>query len=220
MPTARSYGSPEYSTDKIPILDPKTNTVTHLQGAGADPKCRNPSGPAHAAIDQAGRAIAVLGRREHLGQPGERSQSDVRQAKGRVWYAARVRATDNPAFCKRGSSHPSAKAFPSRRSGRQVAMLDPKTMKYTFVDTCYGTHHLQFATMPTTCCGPAVPVQVAGWVDTKMFDETGDAAKSQGWSPFILDTNGNGKRDEYVEPNQPMDAARTSASPAAPDPTR
>ena len=23
-------------------------------------------------------------------------------------------------------------------------MLDPKTMKYTFVDTCFGTHHLQF----------------------------------------------------------------------------
>ncbi len=41
-----------------------------------------------------------------------------------------------------------------------------------------------------------------------MFDETGDAAKSQGWSPFVLDTNGNGKRDEYVEPNQPIDPAK------------
>ena len=49
---------------------------------------------------------------------------------------------------------------------------------------------------------------MAGWVNTKMFDETGDAAKSQGWSPFILDTNGNGKRDDYVEPNQPADPAK------------
>ena len=24
------------------------------------------------------------------------------------------------------------------------AMLDPKTMKYSFVDTCFGTHHPQF----------------------------------------------------------------------------
>jgi hypothetical protein len=39
-----------------------------------------------------------------------------------------------------------------------------------------------------------------------MFDQTGDAAKSQGWSPFVLDINGNGKRDEYTEPNQPTDA--------------
>ena len=38
-----------------------------------------------------------------------------------------------------------------------------------------------------------------------MFEETGDEVKSQGWTPFILDTNGNGKRDEYTEPNQPLD---------------
>jgi len=23
-------------------------------------------------------------------------------------------------------------------------MLDPKTMKYSFIDTCFGTHHPQF----------------------------------------------------------------------------
>ena len=49
---------------------------------------------------------------------------------------------------------------------------------------------------------------MVGWVNTKMFDETGDAAKSQGWTALILDTNGNGKRDEYVEPNQPLDPAK------------
>ena len=46
---------------------------------------------------------------------------------------------------------------------------------------------------------------MVGWINTKMFDETGDIAKSQGWTALILDTNGNGKRDEYVEPNQPVD---------------
>ncbi len=47
-----------------------------------------------------------------------------------------------------------------------------------------------------------------GWLNTKMFDETGDAAKSQGWTAFVLDTNGNGKRDDYVEPNQPVDPTK------------
>src|ERR1700730_17076451 len=42
----------------------------------------------------------------------------------------------------------------------------------------------------------------------KVFDETGDAAKSQGWSPYVLDTNGNGKRDDYVEPGQPADPSK------------
>jgi hypothetical protein len=41
-----------------------------------------------------------------------------------------------------------------------------------------------------------------------MYDETGDEAKSQGWTPLILDTNGNGKRDAYVEADQPLDPAK------------
>ena len=32
--------------------------------------------------------------------------------------------------------------------------------------------------------------------------------KSQGWTALILDTNGNGKRDAYVEPNQPLDPTK------------
>src|SRR5690242_14670220 len=63
---------------------------------------------------------------------------------GRVWLTASVRGLDNPAFCKEGSDHPSAKLFPLKQSRRQLAMLDPTTMKYTIVDTCFETHHLQF----------------------------------------------------------------------------
>jgi hypothetical protein len=43
-----------------------------------------------------------------------------------------------------------------------------------------------------------------------MFEETGDEAKSQGWTPFILDTNGNGKRDAYVGPTSRSTRRRTS----------
>ena len=37
--------------------------------------------------------------------------------------------------------------------------------------------------------------QVVGWLNRKMFDETGDVQKSQGWTPLVMDTNGNGRRD-------------------------
>jgi hypothetical protein len=50
--------------------------------------------------------------------------------------------------------------------------------------------------------------QVVGWLNTKMFDETGDEVKSQGWTALVMDTNGNGKRDAYVEPNQPLDPTK------------
>src|SRR6267142_4202335 len=132
--------------------------------------------------------------------------------KGRVWLTASVRALDNPAFCKEGSDHPSAKLFPLKQSRRQLAMIDPKTMKYTFVDTCFDTHHLQFGfdkddTLWTSGGGPVV-----GWLDTKVFDETGDAAKAQGWTALVLDTNGNGKRDPYVEGEQKVATAPSGES--------
>ena len=41
-----------------------------------------------------------------------------------------------------------------------------------------------------------------------MFDETGDEARSQGWTALILDTNGNGRRDTYVEPDEPIDPTK------------
>src|SRR5439155_2240798 len=79
------------------------------------------------------------------------------------------------------------------------------------IDTCFSTHHLVFAedandTLWLSSGGAASGV--VGWLNTKMFDETGDEQKSQGWTAFILDTNGNGKRDEYVEPNQPVDPTK------------
>src|SRR5690606_7040725 len=41
--------------------------------------------------------------------------------------------------------------------------------------------------------------------NTRLFDETGDGRLAQGWTPLILDTNGNGRRDAWVEPDQPVD---------------
>ena len=63
---------------------------------------------------------------------------------GRLWLAAAVRGVKDPDFCGTNSDLASAKLFPLSTSHRQIAMLDPKTMKYTFVDTCFQTHHLQF----------------------------------------------------------------------------
>jgi len=201
------YGSPEYSTDTMPILDPKTNKVTTFKMPVKDPAMPESLGPGHAATIKPLQPSAYWGD-DKIWDTRANNHNAMFDKKGRMWMAATVRGRDNPAFCKKGSDHPSAKVFPLDQSSRQVAMLDPKNMKYTFVDTCFGTHHPQFGydandTLWLSGTGP-----VAGWINTKMFDKTGDAAKSQGWSPFILDTNGNGKRDDYVEPNQPIDAAK------------
>jgi hypothetical protein len=116
-----------------------------------------------------------------------------------------VRAPENPAFCREGSDHPSARAFPTERATRHLAVLDPASGEYTFVDTCFSTHHLQFGYDANDTLWTSGGGNVVGWLDTKRFDETGDAAASQGWTALVLDTNGNGRRDDYVEPGEPAD---------------
>ena len=87
-------------------------------------------------------------------------------------------------------------------------MYDPKTKKLTHINTCFGTHHLMFAEDENAHSGRAAAARSSAGSNTKMFDETGDEEKSQGWTALILDANGNGKRDEYTEPNQPADPTK------------
>src|SRR5258705_13231217 len=127
---------------------------------------------------------------------------------GRVWLAATFRKPENPAFCQKGSDLPSAKAFPIARNVRSITVFDPKTQKYDFVDTCFGTHHVQFGFDANDTLWTSGGGNVVGWLNTKIWDETHDAAKAQGWTPLILDTNGNGKRDDYVEPDADTDVTK------------
>jgi hypothetical protein len=52
------------------------------------------------------------------------------------------------------------------------------------------------------------PAGIEGWFDTRIWDKTHDEKAAQGWSAFVLDYNGNGKRDAYTEPNEPNDPAK------------
>ncbi len=210
-PTVNAYGplvgSPEYSSDTLPILDPIKNVTTTFKATVRDPNMPLNLGPGHAAALDALQPSAYWAS-DRIWETRVNNHNSMFGRDGRVWLAASVRGAENPAFCKEGSDHPSAKAFPMDRAIRHIAVLDLKTQKYSFVETCFSTHHLQFAydaneTLWTSGGGPVV-----GWVNTKMFDQTGDAAKSQGWTALVLDTNGNGKRDAYVEADQPADPTK------------
>ena len=201
------YGSPEYSSDMMPILDPVKNVATTFRMPVRDEEMPLSLGPGHAAALDAAQPSPYWGS-ERIWETRANNHNSMFGRDGKLWLAATIRTPENPAFCRAGSDHPSAKAFPMERATRHIAVFDPAAQKYTFVDTCYSTHHPQFGydandTLWTSGGGPVV-----GWLNTKMFLETGDAAKSQGWTALVLDTNGNGRRDEYVEPNQPADPAK------------
>jgi hypothetical protein len=147
---------------------------------------------------------------------------------GRVYWAAQSRPpNDIPAYCKKGSPLRSAQLYPLDvthegffQNSRQVTVYDPKAKKFTTIDTCFGTHHLNFAEDANNTLWLSNNTQgelaVVGWINTKMYWQTGDAAKSQGWTPLIVDTVGSGNRTtEWNEPDKPADSQKATRIPFA-----
>ncbi|MDB5922060.1 MAG: hypothetical protein JWN13_996 [Betaproteobacteria bacterium] len=201
-PNGLIYGAPEESTDYIPVLDPVRHIATEVKHPVRDPQ--TPSSK-----------TLPFSQSPYWGMtPIWDSQTSMHNPmfdeRARVWFTARVRSPENPAFCRKGSSHPSAKVFPIDRANRHLSMYDPKTAMFTLISTCFQTHHLVFAedANETLWTSGDAGNQVVGWFNRKLFEETGDEERSQGWTPLVLDTNGNGKRDEWVEPNQPLDPSK------------
>jgi hypothetical protein len=200
------YGSPEESTDLVPTLDPVRNVASTIKHPYLDPATPSsldqPHGPSHYWGNEA------------IWDGHTSIHNVMMDEQGKVWFSARLRpAAKNPDFCKKGSTHPSAVAYPINESLRQASRYDPKTGKWDLIDTCYPTHHLFFDndgkdTLWFSAGGPNLAGGVVGWLDTKAYRATGDAVKAQGWTALVVDTNGNGVRDAYVEPDQPLDPAK------------
>jgi hypothetical protein len=195
------YGSPEESSDFIPTLDPARNAKGQVKALVRDPATPTTK-------DNDIFAPSPYWGNERIWDSQANIHNPMFDDKGRVWLTARVRPPADPAFCQAGSSHPSAKLFPLQNSGRQLALYDPATKKYTPIDTCYSTHHLQFAADPDNTLWTSGGGDVVGWLNTSLFLKTGDEQKAQGWTALVLDTNGNGKRDAYTEPGAPQDPAK------------
>ncbi len=195
------YAVLEASADYMPVLDPKTHTVSRIPVTLRDPSTPPAAPPQVAAPSPYWGTEAIWTSRANAHNP-------MLDEKGRVWITSKVRPSENPPFCREGSSHPSAMRFPLTASNRHVAVYDPKTKEMKHVATCFGTHHLMFAEDADRTLWLSGGGQVVGWVNTKLWDETGDEEKAQGWTALILDFNGNGRRDEYVEPDAPVDPTR------------
>src|SRR5688500_506618 len=195
------YGALEASADYLPVLDPTTHTVSRVPVTLRDSSIP-PSSPQQ-----------VAGPSPYWGtEPIWNSKANVHNPMfdetGRVWITSKVRGPNNPDFCKAGASHPSARLFPLDGSTRHVAVYDPQTKEMKHISTCCGTHHLMFAEDANRTLWLSGGGQVVGWVNTKLWDDTGDEERAQGWTALVLDINGNGRRDEYVEPNAPVDPAK------------
>jgi hypothetical protein len=191
------YGAMEESADYMPVVVPGQNSATQVKLEVRDPKTQRPGAPTQGSPYWGDEAIWTAQTTAH---------SFAMDGQARVWVAARIRPNQTADFCRKGSAHPSAAAFPIEQSGRQMQLYDPKTKKVTTIDTCFGTHHLNFDDKDVLWFTGGGPVE--GWFNTRIYLETGDEQKAQGWTAFVVDHNGNGKRDAYTEPNEPADPGK------------
>jgi len=134
-------------------------------------------------------------------------------SKGRVWFNIQTRP-DVPSFCLEGSKNRFAQYYPMkqvtldrlRNQAAGVAYFDRKSEKFTTMDICFGASHVAFGhDKDETLYFAARGVQGVGWINTRVWDETHDAEKSQGWCPAVLDYNGDGRIGPFTKPDEAPD---------------
>ena len=175
------------SNDELAILDPVTHLATNLKiPMRVDPET------VPGMIARSMPAPSRFWGEDLVWNDPANPHNPMMDQQGRVWMTSMIRGRANPDWCKDGSDNPYTQYFPLANSGRSAVFYEPETQKFVMIDTCYGTHHLQFAEDEQDTLYFSGGGQVIGWIDTKLYDETGDEQISQGWCPTVLDTNGDG----------------------------
>ena len=210
-PTVNGYG-PVYAVSaghgSLTVVDPVANTSTELTiPVRPDPE----TVPTRFPQEQL-QPSYYWGDELRWGvQTSERADphNPMLDAQGRVWMTSTVRSRNNADWCQEGSDNRFAQYFPMSRSGRQASYYDPERESFVLIDTCFGTHHLQFGENDEETLWFSGDRNVLGWIDTKTYDETGDEQFSQGWCPTVLDQNGDGRITQpWTEPNDDPDPSR------------
>ena len=200
-------GGPVYGVDGghggLVEVDPRNDSARFI----TIPVLDNPENPARSRFATRFPVPSLFYGNEALWTEPADPHNPMMDHQGRVWMTSKVRGNEAPPWCHEGSSNRFTQYFPNTRSGRQASYFDPETDRFALIDTCFGTHHLQFAEDDDHTLYFSGGGQVVGWINTTMYDETGNDEVSQGWCPLVLDTNGDG---EITKPwNEPVGRDRT-----------
>jgi hypothetical protein len=105
------YGSPEWSSDLVPVLDPVNHKTWDIKVPVRDSK--TPS-----SIDDPMFGASPYYGDEKIWASQSSPHNPMLDHKSRAWFTSRIHGSQPAAFCRKGSDHPSAKLFPIARAGR------------------------------------------------------------------------------------------------------
>ena len=152
--------------------------------------------------------------------------------KGRLWISMENRKPEAPDFCKASAGNKFAQAWESGNPkyasvarmgidaqqgggralkpwetppGLGVDIYDPKTGKFQAVDLCYALSHAAFANDKDETIYFSLRRGGLGWLNTRVWDQTHDAAKAQGWCAPVIDYNDDGKTGPFTMRSEPAD---------------
>lgn len=191
-PTVNAYG-PTYAVSSghglLSVVDPITNDAYDIVIPTREDPREVPS-----RFPAPGQPSNFWGD-EHLW--GFENPSDPHNAMlgpdGRVWITSKIRSNTSPDWCRPGFGNKFAEYADPGFSNRQASVYDPETGEFELIETCYATHHLQFASDPdSTLYFNELLGPMFGWINTRLFDQTHDEQAAVGWCPQIIDTNGDG----------------------------
>ena len=141
------------STDNMPVLDPVRHTATQVKMPVRDPKTPG--------ARQAAAAFALLGRRSHLGQPGQHAQPDVRREGPRLVHLGDPSAGESGVL--QGRIEPSfGEAVPAESQRPPTAVVRSEDASSSRSSTPASARTTcSSPRTPTTRCGPAAAAAAA-----------------------------------------------------------
>ncbi|MCH8029816.1 MAG: carboxypeptidase regulatory-like domain-containing protein [Candidatus Dadabacteria bacterium] len=178
-PYGKVYGM-DIGMDRLLAVDPVTNEVFEwdvpTRGGFNTPWCKQPG-------------FCTWKVYHNPANPHNPMMDDT----GKVWMTTQIRATTLSDYCL--DIDPAIR--PSRRG---LGFFDTVTEEFALIDTCYGTHHLQFDS--DGVLWTSGDSRVFGWLDPSLLD-LGDCGiescpseqVAQGWFRVVVDSDGDGVAD-------------------------
>ena len=203
-PDGPIYGV-DLNLDKLLIVDPIAHTTSSVDipaGENTEDWCNNTYKPL-GSDEILPFSAKILGCPEPgIYSPYEgvidnpvNAHNPMMDAKGRVWMTMQVRrewGEDLPEFCKKDP------VIANNPHHRQIGYYDTKTKEIVQIDSCFGTHHLQFDDNEVLWFSG--DGHVVGWLDTKIYDHKDPKSleKAMGWSEGKVDSDGDGTGDTSI----------------------